>query len=154
MATATLGGTSRKLTPEQIAARKQAAAVAELERNGIQVPIERPRHALPALAPMPPELNGIDVAIPLAPLPPEPRNFQSRDDAKPMAKADVQNVEPLTTDENEALLRRLEISHPKLYADLIAADDELWGTEAGWDEDDSRWALTPHAVRKLQRKAV
>jgi hypothetical protein len=79
----------------------------------------------------------------------EQRDFVSAPGARPMLPGDVCNVEPLTSDDYKALLRRLELSCPRLFAELMEADDELWGND--WKDNDARWTLTPHEVRKLNR---
>lgn len=79
--------------------------------------------------------------------------FESAPDAQPMSPDDVCNVEPLTADDYRALLRRLELSCPMLFAELteaIEAADEQWGE--GWNDSDERWTLTPHAVRRINER--
>lgn len=81
------------------------------------------------------------------------RDFRSKGNAREMAVADVQNVEPLSAEDHVALIRRLEICNPKLARELSEAADQLWD----WPEDDTRWELTPHELRRQrerQRQAV
>ena len=113
------------LSPAEISARRLAAVAAELKRNGID-PSKR--------------------SEPMAPLPPEKRQFTSRPDAKPMVRDDINNVRMLTSDEESAFMRRLRLTSPRLHASLLEATDELWDA---WPESDVRWTLTPHKARKL-----
>lgn len=75
--------------------------------------------------------------------------FESAPDAHPMAPDDVCNVEPLTAEEVRQLMRRIEISHPGLFLEAAQAADEQRGD---WDDDDYRWNLTPHAVRRINER--
>lgn len=72
--------------------------------------------------------------------------FHSRPDAKPMKGDDVRNVAPLKPSEYEVFLMRLEVSNPRMYRELMKADEQIWGGD--WDADDSRWTMTPHALRR------
>jgi hypothetical protein len=74
---------------------------------------------------------------------------RSRADAKPMKGGDICNVAHIPLTEYEAFLKQLEVSNPRMYRELMQADEKIWGDSwDDWDDSDSRWTMTPHALRR------
>ncbi len=79
-------------------------------------------------------------------------DFKSRPDAKAMTKADIANVERLSRDDAKELLYAIRIVAPEAIAKAIASLGEVWGQ--GWAEDDERWGMTPHQLRRAKELAT
>jgi hypothetical protein len=143
----TIMATAIKLSPTEIARRKQADALAELQKNGVDVPVAPPlkhpgdkrarlrRHGV--LKPVY-ELDALGTVATMrthepgvAPIPPE-REFTSRPDAVEIPPDGVCNIQPL---------------RPSDAWELYEAAGDLWG----WPDDDVRWGLTPAEVAKLPK---
>lgn len=143
----------RKLSPEQQSTRRQAEALAELERNGVDTSghgLDPRIAARAAIARI--EVNTSGGASfkrrrkKRTGCAPEVDTSTSPT-AQPMAAADVANVVMISGGDS-ALLLRLKQSSPYIFASLATAASELWGD--GWSDSDERWTLTPHELRKLR----
>lgn len=111
--------------------KRQAKALAELERNGIDV-----ADLKADLKPDAPALNAERIT--------GEADFQSAPSAKAMKKTDRANVVVLSAQQCDRLLDLLasvaRSKKPRRRAD-----------RADWPEDDVRWTLTPHQLQKLSR---
>jgi hypothetical protein len=156
MATATVErGSRNRLSPEQIAERKQAAALAELRRNGVDLtkPVmeERRAHSRAVI-----EEWGLDHAggeyemPPIAPLPTRP-NFKSRADATPMGRDDVANVTFLNIDTAREILNEVAAVAPEIAKCAIAHVERQWRDLLTESE---RYTLSAMAARKFMREGV
>jgi hypothetical protein len=76
--------------------------------------------------------------------------FSSAADALPMTEADIRNVRRLIRDDAKQLLAAIKAFAPTAVARAMQEVDELWG---GWPEDDERWTLTPHELRRVKEKS-
>lgn len=132
MATATIGSGSRnRLSPAEIAQRKQAAAIAELTRNGVEVQVYGEAFTLPALAPVPPE-----------------RTFRSAPDAVEIPKSQITNFEPLTRADRLAIDTAVEEAQ---WGDWSKTDARWTLTPAEWRKQ-KRAGLVKQKLK--QRNAV
>jgi hypothetical protein len=156
MATATIGSGSRnRLSREQIAERKQTAAIAELSRNGIKVPKptaeERREHSRAVI-----EEWGLDHAggeyemPPTSPLRTRP-TFKSRPDATPMERDDVANVTFLNVETAREILREVMAVAPEIAKRAIAHVEKQWRELLTESE---RYTLSAMAARKFMREAA
>lgn len=128
------------VSPSEVSARKKAAAIAELKRNGIQVKADlTPAYSNEALGTAA-TARAHEKAE--APIPPA-KEFKSAPEAVEIPKAEIQNFVPLRPSDAKKVEGYIRLLRPE-------HDEDSWGD--GWDDDDSRWNLTPHELRKLNRK--
>ena len=167
MATATIGNRpSSKVSKEEIAARKHAAAVAELERNGLKVAKHEKKRLKDAVsqafecesqaselvqsvvdkhpgkfsgwsADRFAELGSRVVWNAAQPTKRKPKEFHSNRNAKAIPRDEIQNFEPLTRWD------RLQIE------DAVES-----ATLGNWADGDARWELSPAENRKLIREKL
>jgi hypothetical protein len=162
-----------KLSPKEIQDRKRAAALAELERNGISIiefvprepaAKERQKRKPTSVPANLPEQNGEAPAKPAygksartlrrrrqqerkaQAAKPE---FVSRPDAVEMRPEDVRNVSLLTPQDALELLKRIRAIRPDVVEQVASQIDQDWSELLNPEE---RYTLTAMAVRKYVRQ--
>ncbi len=78
-------------------------------------------------------------------------DFQSRPDARPMSREDICNIEKLSREDARQLLVAIRMVAPAAVEKALKNLDGTWGV--GWADDDERWTLTPHQLRRAKEMA-
>jgi hypothetical protein len=78
-------------------------------------------------------------------------DFESLPGALPMTIEDISNVAKLSRTEAKIMLRAVRALAPIAVDKALAKINETWG---GWPEDDERWTLTPHELRRANELAL
>lgn len=135
-----LTSTRRKLAKQHAARIKQGLADELAELQAL-----RNQAGSAAIAVRPQER----FSAPLAPMPPIQRDFHSAQDAKPMRRSDIANVQFLSLDDARLILKDVAALEPMLAAKAIAKVNTDWGLLLNEQE---RFTLSAMAARKLLRE--
>jgi hypothetical protein len=145
------GTTKDRRTIERAAKeRRRQEAIEELKKNGIDVKFEaltngEQQMLLAELAPEydPPESMRINAQD----------EFESSPTAKPLTANDIANIEALSTTDCREVLKRL--ASLLGYREIEAlVKDMRGGFYQAWPDDDRRWTLTPHQLRRETEKRL